>query len=808
MRGPGSGEISLRTLLQVALSRIAGWMWTGLWAVWALNPGMAQRKVTLSGYVREAASGEALLGASVYLKENLKGTTTNTYGFYSLTVEPGQYTVVVSYIGYRNFSQVVDLTRDLTLSVELQKVAVEAGAVEVTDERSRQNTESTRMGTVELQMEDVKKLPVLFGEVDILKTLTLLPGVQSSGEGNSGLYIRGGGPDQNLVLLDGAVVYNASHLFGFFSVFNSDAIKSVNLVKGGMPAQYGGRLSSVVDITMKEGNLKRWEVEGGLGAIASRLTVQGPLVKDKLAVIASGRRTYFDVLAKPFIPKKSPFRGSGYYFYDMNTKLHYRISEKDKLYLSGYFGRDVFSFVNREVGFRAAIVWGNATTTLRWNHQFNKKLFSNLMAVFTDYKFRFEGDQNNFRFKLFSGVRDYGLKADFNYYPVAGHDVRFGAEYLNHKFTPSNITFASQITDVKPPEPILYFSNEASAYASDDWDVTQRLRVNLGVRATFYAFNGRFIRYVKDALGATVDTIYYSRHQLIKPYFRAEPRLAARFKLNEWASVKASYTMNWQYIQLASRATISLPFDVWLPTTEYVVPQFSQQVAVGYYHNFWDDMLETSVELYYKPMRDLIEFQDGADPAQTLNSNIDNTLVQGKGKAWGAEFFIRKTRGKWNGWIGYTLAWTNRTFPQLNEGRTFWAKYDRRHDLSVVLSYDITSRLNVSAVFVYATGNTLTLPKNLYFIEERLVTEFAERNSYRFAPYHRLDLAATFVLTRPQKKFFSSLSLSIYNVYSRLNPFFIYYNSSGNLTEGTFKLQARQVSLFPIIPTITWNFKY
>lgn len=770
--------------------------------------GQSTKKTTLSGYVKDAASGEALLGASLYLKENLKGTTANTYGFYSLTVEPGQYTLVCSFIGYENFSQSVDLTQDKTLNIELLRLSVQAGVVEVTDERNKQNTESTRMGTVELQMEDVKKLPVLFGEVDILKTLTLLPGVQSSGEGNSGLYVRGGGPDQNLILLDGATVYNASHLFGFFSVFNSDAIKSVNLVKAGMPAQYGGRLSSVLDITMKEGNMKRWEVEGGLGAIASRLTVQGPVIKNKLAVIASGRRTYFDVIARPFISKNSPLRGSGYYFYDFNAKINYQISDKDRLFLSGYFGRDVFTFKNRETAFSAVNFWGNATTTLRWNHQYSKKLFSNVTALFTDYKFQFDGDQNNFRFKLFSGVRDYGLKADFNYYPVSGHEIRFGAEYLNHRFEPSNVTFASQILDVKPPEPIRYHSNEASVYISDDWDATRRLRLNLGLRATFYAFNGRFVRYVKDVLGATVDTLYYGRGALIKPYFRPEPRLAARFLIHENASVKASYAINWQYIQLASRATISLPFDVWLPTTEYVVPQFSQQVAVGYYQNFWEDMLEASVEAYYKPMRNLIEFQDGADPAQNLNSNIDNTLVQGKGKAWGVEFFLRKSRGKWNGWIGYTLAWTNRTFPQLNEGRTFWAKYDRRHDLSVVASYDIAPRWNVSAVFVFATGNTLTLPVNLYFLEERLVTEFAERNSYRFAPYHRLDLAATYVLSKPQKKFHSSLTLSIYNVYSRLNPFFIYYNASGNLTEGTFRLQARQVSLFPIIPTITWNFKY
>jgi len=782
--------------------------------LWFFNPVFknsfmwSQKKVTISGYVKDSASGETLLGANIYLKENLKGVTANAYGFFSLTVEPGEYTLVSSFIGYENLIQKIKLEKDMTINIELKKISVQANVIDVSDDRSKQNTESTRMGTIELQMEDVKKLPVLFGEVDILKSITLLPGVQSSGEGNSGLYVRGGGPDQNLILLDGATVYNASHLFGFFSVFNGDAIKSVSLVKGGMPAQYGGRLSSVLDITMKEGNMRRWEVEGGIGAIASRLTIQGPVLKNKLAVIASARRTYLDLITKPFISSNSPFRGSGYYFYDANVKINYKISEKDRLYLSGYFGRDVFSFKDAEIAFRSSIIWGNATTTLRWNHLFNKKLFSNLTALFTDYKFEFDGNQNEFRFKLFSGIRDLGLKGDFNYYPASGHDVKFGFEYVNHRFKPSNVTFASQILDVKPPEPILYFSNEASVYASDDWDLNRRLRVNLGFRSTFYAFNGRFVRYVKDELGATIDTIYYKKNQLIKPYFRTEPRFSARFLLGENTSIKASYTMNWQFIQLASRATVSLPFDVWLPTTEYVVPQLSQQVAVGFFQNFLEDMIETSMELYYKPMQNLIEFMDGADPAQTLNSNIDNTLVQGKGRAWGGEVFIRKNKGNWTGWIGYTLAWTNRTFPQLNNGKTFWAKYDRRHDLSVVINYDINRRFNASAVFVYATGNTLTLPQNLYFIEERLVTEFAERNSYRFAPYHRLDLAATYILSKPNSKLHSSLTFSIYNVYSRWNPFFIYYDSSGSFSDGTFKLKAKQVSLFPIIPSITWNFKF
>lgn len=767
-----------------------------------------QKKFTVSGYVRDASNGEALPGANVYTSETKTGGTTNAYGFYSITLPEGKYSLICSFIGFTNQTVEIVLTENKTVNIDLKPSQVSMQAVDIVDNKAKENTESTKMSTIELSMEDVKKLPVLFGEVDILKTITLLPGVQSGGEGNSGLYVRGGGPDQNLILLDGATVYNASHLFGFFSVFNGDAIKSVNLIKGGMPAQFGGRLSSVLDITMKDGNNKRWEVEGGIGLIASRLTVQGPIVKDKLSIIVSGRRTYADLLARPFIPKTSSFAGSGYYFYDLNAKINWKISDKDRIFLSGYFGRDVFNFNNSDNGFNAGINWGNATGTLRWNHVFSSKLFSNVTLIFTDYNFKFSGEQNQFRFELGSGIRDIGGKIDFNYYPSPRHDVKFGVEYMNHRFAPSNVTFASEVINIQPPAPLNMHTNELAFYAGDDWEISKRFKVNFGVRASYFVFNGRFTRYVKDNLGATIDTIYYAPGQKIQDYFRAEPRIAGRFKINENSSIKASYTQNYQYIQLASRATVSLPLDVWLPTTDKIKPQFSQQMALGYYHNFLDNMLETSVEVYYKPMRNLVEFQDGADPAQAINNNIDNTLVQGRGRAYGAEFFIKKTRGKFTGWIGYTLAWATRQFDQLNGGKEFFAKYDRRHDLSVVASYDFNYRWSVSGVFVYATGNTLTLPNSLYFYEGKLITEFGPRNSYRFAPYHRMDLAVTYVTSKPTKRFKSSLTLSIYNVYSRLNPFFIYYTQTGDLANGNFQLKAKQVSLFPVIPSLTWNFKY
>lgn len=772
------------------------------------NTLFAQNKYTVSGYVKDASNGETLLGANVYAKENLVGITTNNYGFYSILLPEGTYTLVCSFIGYELYSTPITLNQNLSVNIDLKKNENQMQTVVVKDDKAKENINSSQMSAISLSIEEIKKLPAFMGEVDILKSITLLPGVQSSGEGNSGFYVRGGGPDQNLILLDGAPVYNASHLFGFFSVFNGDAVKGVEVFKGGMPAQYGGRLSSVLDIQMKEGNNKQFQVDGGLGIIASRLTLQGPIVKNKLSFIVSGRRTYADLLAKPFIKKDSPLAGSGYYFYDINAKINWEIGQKDRIFLSGYFGRDKFYFKNQSGSFDAGILWGNATATARWNHLYSSRLFSNLTFIFTDYNFSFDGSQADFNFTLGSGVRDYGVKLDYTYYPTPKHTVRFGGEYTNHRYTPSSVTFAASFGDILPDQPIRMHTNEAAVYIGDDWEINKLFRINVGARASYFAFTGPYTRYVKNDAGQTVDTLKYNPWQKIADYFRAEPRISFRAKVHENIAIKAAYTQNYQYTQLVSRATVSLPLDVWLPSTELVKPQFSQQVAVGYFHNFFKGMLETSVEGYYKDMRNLVEFADGSDPAQTINDNIDHTLVQGRGESYGMEVFIKKAKGKFQGWIGYTLAWTNRIFPDLNNGKAFPAKYDRRHDLSVVATYDLNYRWSFGGVFVFASGNTLTMPSQLYFYEGGLITEYGDRNAYRFPAYHRMDVSVTYVTSKPTKRFKSSLTLSVYNVYSRQNPYFIYYDREGNLADGTFQLKAKQVSLFPVIPSLTWNFKY
>jgi hypothetical protein len=768
---------------------------------------VAQKKVTISGYLKDAATGEDLIGASVYLKENMKGTVANTYGFYSFTVETGEYTLVATYIGYENHEQKINLTDDLRINISLKSAAIEMESVEVVGEKST-NTESTEMGRATIDIEKVKKLPAFMGEADPMKTIQLLPGVLSAGEGNSGFYVRGGGPDQNLILLDEAVVYNASHLFGFFSIFNVDAVKNIELYKGTMPSNYGGRLASVVDVTMKDGNNKKFEVDGGIGLIASRLTIQGPIKKDTSSFIISARRTYIDILMQPFMKDDSPFKGSGYYFYDVNAKANYRFSDKDRIYLSGYFGRDKFYFQDANAGFKAEIPWGNATATVRWNHLYNDKLFSNLSLVYSKYDFSFGATQDQFEFKLFSGIKDYTAKLDYHWFPAGRHHVRFGANYINHTFTPNNATARSGEVNFNLGDIVNLHGHEGAVYFSDDFDVNDKLRLNIGARYSGFAHVGEFTRYLKDpTTGITNDTIFYGKGDLVKFYHGLEPRASLRYTLTKTSSFKASYTHNLQYIHLASLSTVSLPTDVWVPVTDRTKPQIGNQYSIGYFKNFKNDMYETSVEVYYKSMQNQVEYKEGAQPDDDVRDNVDNNFVFGKGWGYGAEFFLKKRTGKFNGWVGYTLSWTKRQFDDINFGEVFYAKFDRRHDVSVALTYDLNTKWTFGLIFIYATGNAITLPNSYYFIDNNITYNYAPRNSIRMIPYHRLDLSATYQF-RKRKNFSSELNISVYNAYSRLNPYFLYITTSGDQFNGSLTITAKQVSLFPILPSVTWNFKF
>lgn len=790
------------------------------------SQSLTTKKYTVSGYVKDANTGEYLIGTNVYIKELLKGAQTNTYGFYSISVDEGNYTLIVSFVGYIEQQIPVYLNKDVQVNIDLGSRAIETKEVLISGEKADKNVSSTQMGKSTLDIEQIKTLPAFLGEVDILKSIQLLPGVRSSGEGNSGFYVRGGGPDQNLILLDEALVYNAAHLFGFFSVFNADAIKNVSLTKGGMPAQYGGRLSSVLDITMKEGNSKNYKVDGGIGPIASRLTVQGPIKKDTASFIISARRTFVDLfLRKPFIKDDSPVSGNSYYFYDLNTKINWRLSQKDRLFLSGYFGRDVFKFKSSDTGFKVRIPWGNATASLRWNHLFSDRMFVNTSLIFTDYNFSFGAEQQQFEFKIFSGVRDYNAKIDFNYYPVITHNVKFGANYVFHRFTPTGVQARSGDVDFDLGGVVRLYSHEGAAYINDDWDVSDKFSLSAGARYSVFEQVGPFNRYIKNEDNETIDTIHYSTNEKMAFYHHVEPRVSTKYSLNKTSSLKASFTQNYQYVHMASLSSTSLPTDVWVPSSTRVKPQFSTQYALGFFKNLKDNLYETSVEVYYKDMRNQIEYKEGAQPDEDVNNNSDNNFVFGRGWSYGAEFFIKKTQGKFNGWVGYTWSKTERKFSDINKGDVFPAKYDRRHDVSVVASCNLNKKWTFGLVWVYGSGSTQTLPVGRMFLfgpldlnglvnvasngisTGQLYEQYGTRNSYRMIAYHRLDLSATLNVQK-KKKWESSWVFSVFNVYSRMNPYFIYFNNDIDTETNQFKIQAKQVSLFPIIPSVTYNFKF
>ena len=793
---------------------------------------------TISGYVTDKSNGESAVGTNVYVKETMQGTNTNAYGFYSLTLPKGNYTFICSSLGYITVSDTINLIKNISKNSVLEPQGKELAEVEVKAEKTDANIQSTQMSSVQLDIIQIKKLPAFMGEVDILKTIQLIPGVKSAGDGNSGFYVRGGGPDQNLILLDEATVYNASHLMGFFSVFNGDAIKNVNLIKGGMPAQYGGRLSSVLDISMKEGNSKKIQVDGGIGVIASRLTIQGPIKKDKASFIISGRRTYIDVLSKPFFASGSAFAGTSYYFYDVNAKLNWQISQKDRLYLSGYLGRDVFKFRDVSSSFGSDVLWGNTTACLRWNHLFNSKLFSNTTVSYTNYDFSFVASQSGFELKLVSGIKDWNAKYDLVFMPNPRHTIKAGLNYMYHTFTPSNVSAKQGENTFDLGKVIKLYSHDAAIYISDDWEITPRLKVNAGLRFGYFAQVGPFTRYVKNQFGKNSDTIVYTRGKKVVDYNGLEPRFSMRYSLSKSMSIKASYTRNFQYIHLASISSVSLPTDVWMPSTDLIKPQLANQYVLGLFKNFKQDMFETSVEVYYKTMANQIDYKEGAQPQDNVFDNPDNAFTYGKGQAYGAEFFLKKRTGKFTGWIGYTLSWTWRQFADINYGKPYLAKYDRRHDASLVLTYDLNKKWNFGLIFVYGTGNRGTLPNGLFAYSGDVSYDYGLRNSYKFADYHRLDLSATFTPDRDKKllrkrariekryerkgkdittikipkswnkDYQGSWSLSIFNVYNRANPYLIYFDASGDFLKGTYTVKAKQVSLFPILPTLTWNFKF
>lgn len=763
-------------------------------------------RYTLSGIVRDSSSFETLVGALVYIQEQKGGDVTDANGRFTLSLPKGKYSLKISYTGYTAKEMTVNLDGNEQLNIALASAVVQAKEVIVSTERQDANVSSTNMGRQVINMETAKALPALLGEVDIMKVLQMLPGVQAAGEGNSGFYVRGGGPDQNLVLLDDATIYNTGHLFGFFSVFNSDIVKSVTLEKGSMPANYGGRISSVIDVKSKEPDMKRWRVEGGLGLIASRLTIQGPIKKDRASIFLSGRRTYLELITKPIFSRMQggKFAGNSYYFYDLNGKININLSPKDRLSLSGYFGRDAFNFQDPDGDFKVNLPWGNASGVLRWSRSFNPKLYMSVSAIYNEYRFKANTNFSTVNLSVNSSIQEAGGKIAFEYSPFIGHSMKFGAEGNYHIFTPYTIQGETGATEFSNSNADKKHAQQTAIYFLDDFDVLPWFRLNVGLRASLFSLVGPYKKTEYNTNGTIKEVIQHKAGENVKTYWGLEPRIGARFKLAEATSLKTGFHLTRQYIHMVPTANSSLPVDLWVPSTRKVKPQTGLQYSLGVFQNFLNDMVETSVELYYKDLYNQIEI--GQSSVRGVDFDVEDSYTFGRGRAYGSEFFVKKAKGRWTGWVGYTLAWSNRQFPGIDNGKRFPSKYDRRHDLNVVLMWDISKRWKVSAAFVYASGNTTTLPSSIYFINGEVHYKWADRNSWRLPPYHRLDLGVTYVMLKA--KFYSDISFSIYNVYNRQNPYFVYVHIKGDPASGDQQALLRQSSLFPILPSITWNFKW
>ncbi|RLD52768.1 MAG: hypothetical protein DRI97_14170, partial [Bacteroidetes bacterium] len=707
----------------------------------------AQQKFTVSGHVSCAETGEALIGSTIYVEELQTGTITNLYGFYSITLPEGTYSLLYSYIGYQDEIIQVDLKENKIFNFELNPAPIEMDEVVIRSEAADKNIQEAEMSIVKISPKNIKAIPVIFGEQDIIKTLQLLPGVNAGSEGSSGFYVRGGGADQNLIILDEAPVYSASHLLGFFSVFNSDAVKDLELYKGNAPASYGGRLSSVLDIQMKDGNSKRFSTSGGIGLLSSRLTIEAPIVKDNGSFIISGRRTYADMFLK--LSSDPLKKNTKLYFYDLNAKANYKLNEKNRIFLSGYFGNDAFKFDDF-----FSTDWGNKTGTLRWNHVFGNKLFLNSSLIFSNYEYEIGYNVSGSMINISSGIRDWNLKEDFQYFINTKNTLKFGVNSIYHTFSPGEIE--SEDED--------YFNStflskkhafESAAYISHSVDLSNRFKMTYGLRYSNFTSVGPDTVYSYNDNDEIIDVETFSKGEVVNTYGILEPRITLNFIVDRQSSIKASYARNAQYLHLLSNSSTALPTDLWISSSKIVKPQIADQIALGYFRNFKDNMFETSVEIYYKKLQNQIDYQNGAEII--MNKKVESQLVFGDGRAYGTELFIKKRTGKLTGWVGYTLSKTERSIDEIDDGDWYPAKHDRTHDISIVTMYQLNEKWNLSASWVYNTGIAVTFPSGKYQIEGNTVPAYTNRNGYRMPDYHRLDVGATYTIKK-RERFESSLN--------------------------------------------------
>lgn len=774
----------------------------------------AQKSFTISGYLEDAESGEKLIAANIVDLNSAKGTVSNTYGFFSLTLPQGKVSLKTSYVGYGEDIQQINLDKDIALTIKL-KPSVALQAVEIVATKAEKIEDRSQMSRIDIPIQQIKKIPALFGEVDVLKALQLLPGVQGGTEGQSGVYVRGGGPDQNLITLDGVPVYNVSHLGGFFSVFNADALKNVTLYKGGFPARYGGRLSSVIDINMKEGNNQGFHGEGSIGLITSRLTLEGPVWKDRTSFIVSARRTYVDALMKPFIAvankaNDGPKTGLTLYFYDLNAKINHKINDKHRIYLSAYTGKDILSISATEgkkgdsdyfktVG---GIDWGNLTSAARWNWQVSNKLFANTTLTYSRYGYNSaleieqpinkSGKTERQGLRNQSGIHDYAAKFDVDYVPNPTHYFKFGFNATNHTYNPgaTQIKFGNDNGKIDTTlGSKKQYSNEFALYAEDDLSLGA-FKMNVGLHASGFAVGSTF-------------------------YKSLQPRVSMNYLLNNTVGLKASFCTMRQYINLLTNEGLGLPNDLWVPSTERIKPQDAWQAAIGVAKTMWDEY-EFSLEGYYKQMKNVLSYKAGAT-FLGVNKDWQDKVVQGDGEAYGMEFLVQKKKGRLNGWIGYTLSWNWRKFDALNGGQVFPFRYDRRHDLEIVANYQITPKWSIAGTWVYATGNAFSVDNIVYDATREYtfdgffnnngsnltnITQPSGKNAVRLNPYHRFDIG--FEYKKKKKRYEATWSFGAYNAYNRRNPFFVYSKTDFTLNKEVY----RQVGLFPIIPNVSYGFKF
>lgn len=765
----------------------------------------SQEKVTLNGYIKDADNGEELIGVSVYLPGLKAGTVTNAYGFYAITVPKGTYQVQFSYLGYVTQTTSLELTGNVTHNIQLMSEAAVMDEVVVTEKRIDENVVDVQMSRNTIDIARIKKLPALFGEVDIIKNVQMMPGVIYAGEGTSAFFVRGGSADQNLILIDEAPVYDPSHLFGLFSVFNADVIKDSELYKGGIPARFGGRLSSILEVRTKDGNNKDLEVTGGIGSLASRVAVEGPLRKDKSSFIVSARRSYVDVFLK------AAGEDDVVYFYDINAKVNWRSNNKNRFFLAFYTGRDIFRF-NDEFGFG----WGNMTGTFRWNHLFNERLFSNISVIGSQFDYKLELKDATEGFKWVSNLKEVSMKADLSYAINTNNDLSFGYHLTGRHFSPGVIspnTTSSIFETVKQQK---MFALDHALYISNQQKISDRITLDYGVRLSAFQNIGKADVYLytdpKDNVQKErTDTLHYGRFETIKAYINLEPRFAARYMLKEGQSLKFSYNRMVQNTHLISGATVPVPFNTWSPSSYYLKPQIADQVALGYFRNFNDNMFEFSLEAYYKDIHNVTDFADNAEIF--FNEDLSTEFRQGDSESYGTEFMVSKKKGRLNGMVSYTLSKTTREIPGVNLGKPFRANYDRRNAINLQAAYDYNEKWTFGATFTYSTGRPITLPAGKYEYAGYNPDVITERNGYLLPDFHRLDLSATLTPRKNTgRRWKGQWIFSIYNVYNRKNPFTVYtrtrQDKDGNIIGDGTEKEARLIYLFPFMPSVTYNFKF